>query len=79
MSLNVLEHKLETMHVSLHSFIEKESNWIAIFFHILTINIITYVLQNNINFQYYKTSNFVELMLELWIFLINKDDCIKFF
>jgi len=26
MYLNVLEHKLETMLVSLHSFIEKESN-----------------------------------------------------
>jgi hypothetical protein len=41
MSLNVLQHKLEIMHVSLHSFIEKESNWIAI---------ITYVLHNDTEF-----------------------------
>jgi hypothetical protein len=36
--------------------------------HILTINKIKYVLYDGINFQYGKSPNFVELMLESWIF-----------
>jgi hypothetical protein len=75
MSLNVLQHKLEIMYVSLHSFIEKVSNWIAILVQIVSYFNHKY---NNICFTQW-TPNFVELMLELWFFFINKNDRIDFF
>ncbi len=44
--------------------------------HILTINKIKYVLYDGIIFQYGKSPNFVELMLESWIFF-KKDALIR--
>jgi PHP family Zn ribbon phosphoesterase len=74
MSLNVLKDGSITMsHFTvLLKKIQQDYQYLFNLFHILTIDKIKYVLYDGIIFQYCKSPNFVELMLESWIFFIKQ-------
>jgi len=73
MFLNVMKDGLGTMscYTWLLKRTQQNQQYLFKLFHILTTNKIKYVLYDDINVLYDKSPNFVELMLESWIFFIK--------